>query len=60
MKTPPTKNDEYRRPYTETTKEDDCQPTSMAMFLFISLLLASSFFKSRDEVPFKGGRFVTP
>jgi hypothetical protein len=43
-----------------STKEDDRLPTLGAMFLFISLLLASSFFESRDEIPFKGGRFVTP
>jgi hypothetical protein len=43
-----------------STKEDDCLPTSIAIFLFISLLLVSSFFKSRDEILFKGGRFVTP
>jgi hypothetical protein len=47
-------------PTSQTTKEDDRLPTSTAMFLFISLLLASSFFESRDEIPFKGGRFVTP
>jgi hypothetical protein len=28
--------------------------------VFISLLLAYSFFESGDEIPFKGGRFVTP
>jgi hypothetical protein len=28
-------------------------PTLAAMFLFISLLLVSSFFESRDEIPFK-------
>jgi hypothetical protein len=60
MKTPPTKNDEYWRSYTETTKEDDRLPNLGATFLFISLLLDSSFFESRDEIPFKGGRFVTP
>jgi hypothetical protein len=43
-----------------STKEDDRLPTFGATFLFISLLLASSFFESRDEIPFKGGRFVTP
>jgi hypothetical protein len=43
-----------------STKEDDRLPTSIAMLLFISLPLASSFFESRDEIPFKGGRFVTP
>jgi hypothetical protein len=43
-----------------STKEDDRLPTLGAMFLFISLLLASSFFESRDEIPFNGGRFVTP
>jgi hypothetical protein len=37
-----------------STKEDDRLPTSIAMFLFISLLLASSFFESRDEIPFRG------
>jgi hypothetical protein len=35
-------------------KRDDRLPTLGAMFLFISLLLASSFFESRDEIPFKG------
>jgi hypothetical protein len=34
--------------------------TAYAMFFFVSLLLVSSFFESRDEIPFKGGRFVTP
>jgi hypothetical protein len=43
-----------------STKVEDRLPTSIVMFLFISLLLASSFFESRDEIPFKGGRFVTP
>jgi hypothetical protein len=47
-------------PTSQTTKEDDRLPTSIAMLVFISLLLASSFFESRDEIPFKGGRFVTP
>jgi hypothetical protein len=37
-----------------TTKVEDHLPTLAAMFLFISLLLASSFFESRDEIPFKG------
>jgi hypothetical protein len=37
-----------------STKEDDSLPTLGAMFLFISLLLASSFFESRDDIPFKG------
>jgi hypothetical protein len=37
-----------------STKEDDHVPTLGAMFLFISLLLASSFFESRDEIPFRG------
>jgi hypothetical protein len=27
--------------------------------LAVSLLLVSSFFESRDEILFKGGRFVT-
>jgi hypothetical protein len=43
-----------------STEEDDRLPTLGAMFLFISLLLASSFFESRHEIPFKGGGFVTP
>jgi hypothetical protein len=47
-------------PTSQTTKEDDRIPSSIAMFEFISLLLASSFFESRDEIPFKRGRFVTP
>jgi hypothetical protein len=47
-------------PTSQTTKEDDRLPTSIAMFVFISLLLAYSFFESGDEIPFKGGRFVTP
>jgi hypothetical protein len=38
----------------QSTKEDDRLSTSIAMFLFISLLLASSFFESRDEILFKG------
>jgi hypothetical protein len=38
-----------------STKVDDRLPTLGAMFLFISLLLASSFFESQDEIPFKGG-----
>jgi hypothetical protein len=37
-----------------STKVEDRLPTSITMFLFISLLLASSFFESRDEIPFKG------
>jgi hypothetical protein len=41
-------------PTSQTTKEDDRLPTSIAMFVFISLLLASSFFESRDEIPCKG------
>jgi hypothetical protein len=44
MKTPTTKKDEYWRSYTQTIKEDDYLPTSIAIFLFISLFLASSFF----------------
>jgi hypothetical protein len=36
-----------------STKEDDHLPTLGAMFLFISLLLASSFFESWDEILFK-------
>jgi hypothetical protein len=60
MKTPTTKKDEYSRSYTQMTKEDDCLPTSIAIFFFIFLSLVSSFFESRDEIPFKGGRFVTP
>jgi hypothetical protein len=47
-------------PTSRSTKEDDRLPSLIAMFLVISLLLASSFFESRDEIPFKGGRFVTP
>jgi hypothetical protein len=58
MKTTLTKKDEYWRSYTQTTKEDSWLPTSIAI-LFISLLLVSSFFESRDEISFKGGRFVT-
>jgi hypothetical protein len=37
-----------------STKENDRLPTLGVMFLFISLLLASSFFESWDEIPFKG------
>jgi hypothetical protein len=33
---------------------------SQQIIIFVSLLLVSSFFESRDEIPFKGGRFVTP
>jgi hypothetical protein len=46
-------------PTSQTTKEDDHLPSSIAMFVFISLPLASSFFESRDEILFKGGKFVT-
>jgi hypothetical protein len=54
MKTPTTKKDGYRRSYTQMTKEDGHLPTPIAIFLFISLFLVSSFFESRDEIPFKG------
>jgi hypothetical protein len=33
---------------------------SQQIIIFVSLLLVSSFFDSRNEIPFKGGRFVTP
>jgi hypothetical protein len=33
---------------------------SVIIILFVSLLLVSSLSESRDEIPFKGGRFVTP
>jgi hypothetical protein len=54
------RQDEEKNISHRSTKEDDCLPTSIIMFLFISLLLVSSFFESRDEILFKGGRFVTP
>jgi hypothetical protein len=38
----------------QRSKTEDRLPTLGAMFLFISLLLAFSFFESRDEIPFKG------
>jgi hypothetical protein len=41
-------------PTCHTTKEDDRLPNSGAMFLFISLLLGSSFFESRDEILLSG------
>jgi hypothetical protein len=37
-----------------STKVEDRLPISIAIFLFISLLIVSSFFESRDEIPFKG------
>jgi hypothetical protein len=37
-----------------STKVEDHLSSSIVMFLFISLLLVFSFFKSRDEIPFKG------
>jgi hypothetical protein len=37
-----------------STKVEDRLPTLEAMFLFISLLFASSFFESRDEILFRG------
>jgi hypothetical protein len=57
---PNDQKDEYIRSYTQTTKEDDRLTISAAIFLAVSLLLVSSFFESRDEILFKGGRLVTP
>jgi hypothetical protein len=51
---PNDQTDEYKRPYTQTTKEDVRLTISTAIFLVFSLLLVSSFFESRDEIPFKG------
>jgi hypothetical protein len=51
---PNDQKDECRRSYTQTTKEDDRLTISTTIFLFISLLLVSCFFESRDEIPFKG------
>jgi hypothetical protein len=53
MKIPATKNEELKVSH-RSTKEDDRLPTIIALFMFVSLLLVSSFFKSRDEIPFKG------
>jgi hypothetical protein len=39
---------------TLTTKDCHRLPTSITIFMFISLLLVSSFFESRDKIPFKG------
>jgi hypothetical protein len=41
-------------------KEDDRLPTPIAIFLFISLLFVSSFFESRDEIPFRGVDLSNP
>jgi hypothetical protein len=60
MKTPTTNKEKRLKTSHRSTKVDDRLPTFAAMFLFISLLLVSSFFESWDEIPFKGGRFVTP
>jgi hypothetical protein len=57
---PNDQKDEYKRSYTQTTKEDDLLSISTAIFLVVSLLLVSSFFESRNEIPFKGVDFSHP